>query len=434
MTDSEQGVWKKVDQQREVYIGFLQELVRASESGEEATQQRVADEFKTLGCDVEVIRCDPRSLPIKHEFVDLSLVDPGERISVVGRLSGAGGGRSILFWAHPDSSPVTGTEAWQHAPFAGEIENGRLYGWGVSDDLIGVAIMACALEAVLAAGLKPKGEVLLASIPSKRHAQGIIAVLERGYVADASIYLHPAESGMGLKDIKAVTSGSLRFRITVPGRPPDTTEPGHAVFYHLAINPIGKAWVVYQALQALAEKRAREIHYPMLEKAIGRSTNLDVTYIRCGDENRLRLVSPECVLAGSALFPPGEKVEDVQSQIIEAVQTAANSDDWLKEHPPQVEWLRGVSRGTEVPVDHPLYQTVSQAIVAVTGSEPRNYPLHPTSDIRNPTLHKGIPTVGFGPLAGDSTQIGGHDEWVDVEDYIRAVKVVGSIILGWCGV
>ena len=434
MTHNEQKVWEKVDEKREIYIEFLQGLVRVSEGGEEATQQHMANKLKDLRCDVEVIRYDPRSLPVKHEFVDPSMVTPVEHISVVGRLRGANGGRSILFWAHPDSSPVTGTEAWQHTPFAGEIENGRLYGWGVSDDLMGVAIMASALEAVLAAGLNPKGEVILASTPSKRHAQGIIAVLERGYVADASVYLHPAESGAGLKDIKAVTSGYLIFRITVPGRPPDTTEPGHAVFYHLAINPIDKAWVVYQALQALAEKRAREVRYPVLEKAIGRSTNLDVTHIRCGEENRLGLVSPECVLIGSILFPPGERAEDVQSQIIRAVQTAANGDDWLKEHPPQLEWLRGVSRGTEVSVDHPLYQIVSRAIVAVTGTEPRNYPLCPLSDIRNPLLHKGIPTVGFGPLSGDSTQIGGHDEWVDVEDYIRAVKVVGSIILDWCGV
>jgi len=434
MTRSEQEVWEKVDRQRDAYIGFLQDLVRASKDGEGATQQRVADEFATLGCDVEVIRYDPRSLPIKHEFVDQSLVDTSERISVVGKLSGADDGRSILFWAHSDSSPVTGTGDWEHDPFAGDVENGRLYGWGAADDLQGVAITACALEAVLAAGLKPAGDVILASTASKRHAQGIVAVLERGYMADAAVYLHPAESGMGLKDIKAVTSGTLNFRITVPGRLPDTLEPGHAAFFHLAVNPIDKAWLVCEALHALAENRARRVRHTVLEQAIGRATNLGVTFISCGDEDRLSRVSPECVVAGSVIFPPGESAEDVQSEIIEAVEAAANGDPWLKENPPQIEWLRGVSRGTEVAVDHPLYQTVHRAILAVTGSEPRNYPLHTGSEIRHPTLHKGIPAVGFGPLAGDSTQIGGHDEWVDVEDYIRSIKVLVSVILNWCGV
>jgi acetylornithine deacetylase len=434
MAQSEQKVWEKVDRRREAYVRFLQDLVRVSEGGEEATQRRVADEYRTLGCDVDVIRRDPRSLPIKHEFVDQSLVDTGERISVVGKLSGTGDGQSILFWAHPDSSPVTDTESWEHGPFAGDVENGRLYGWGAADDLQGVAISTCALEAVLAANLKPAGDVILASTASKRHAQGIIAVLEHGYTADAAVYLHPAESGMGLKDIKAMTCGTLDFRIIVPGRLPDTLEPGHAAFFHLAVNPIDKAWAVYQALQALADRRAREVHHPVLEGAVGHATNLGITHVQCGDKDRLSRVSRECVLAGSIIFPPGENAEDVQSQIMEAVQSAVEGDEWLQNNPPRIEWLRGVKRGTEVTVTNPLYQTVHQAILGVTGAEPRNYPLHTGSEIRNPTLHKGIPAVGFGPLAGDSTQIGGHDEWVDVKDYIRAIKIVAAVILGWCGV
>ena len=80
--------------------------------------------------------------------------------------------------------------------------------------------MTCALDAVVASGLKPKGDVILASTPSKGHARGIMAVMDHGGVADASVYLHPAESGEGLNEIKAFTSGQLRFRINVPGRLP----------------------------------------------------------------------------------------------------------------------------------------------------------------------------------------------------------------------
>ncbi len=141
-------------------------------------------------------------------------------------------------------------------------------------------------------------------------------------------------------------------------------------------------------------------------------------------------------MTGFLVCPPGEQMDEVQVQVqvVQAVEDAAADDDWLREHRPKVEWLSRMIRGTEVPVEHPLYQTVSGAIEVVTGVQPRNYPLHPGSDIRNPTLHSGIPTVGFGPLSGDSTQIGGRDEWIDVEDYVRALKVVGSIIVNWCGV
>jgi acetylornithine deacetylase len=59
--------------------------------------------------------------------------------------------------------------------------------------------------------------------------------------------------------------------------------------------------------------------------------------------------------------------------------------------------------------------------------------LHSASDIRNPKLFRDIPSVGIGPLAGDLTQAGGHDEWVDVEDYIRAIKICAKIIVDWSG-
>ena len=51
---------------------------------------------------------------------------------------------------------------------------------------------------------------------------------------------------------------------------------------------------------------------------------------------------------------------------------------------------------------------------------------------------RGFAWVGAGlwltlapALAGDLTQAGGHDEWVDVDDYIRAIKICAKIIVDW---
>jgi acetylornithine deacetylase len=60
--------------------------------------------------------------------------------------------------------------------------------------------------------------------------------------------------------------------------------------------------------------------------------------------------------------------------------------------------------------------------------------MHTSSDIRNPMVQKGIPTVGLGSLGGDLTQNHSHDEWIDIDDYVRSVKVAAGIIARWCGV
>jgi len=414
-------------------VDFLQVLIRAQRDGEAAVQQVVIDAARELGCTVETVRYRPADVPMVAEFAGAGAIDEGERESVVATFKGKGGGRSVIFFAHPDGEPVAGTETWQRDPFAGIVDNGRIHGWGVADDLSGVAVLIQGLQAVLAAGQAPAGDVILASTPSKRHARGVSALLHGGLRADAAVYLHPAESGVGMREIKAFVSGLLEFRVTVEGRAPDTNEISHTAFAHQAVNPLDKLWLVYRALQAFDARRAAAIHHPALEKAIGRSTNLLVSHIGAGSGDVFARVAPRAALAASLSFPPPETLAQVQAEIEGALREAAESDAWLKDHPPRLEFVSGVT-GAEVSIDDPLYRVVADAIVHMTGEAPSVNPLHTSSDIRNPIVQAGIPTVGLGPLGGDLTQNGLHDEWVDVEDYLRAVKVAAAIIEGWCGV
>ena len=417
--------------ERPAYIETLRELLAESADGEAALQRAVAQRFEDLGCQVESVSSAPNRFVLADDFGAASDEPQPERVSVVAVLPGTGGGRSLLAFAHPDSEPVAGTEQWRHDPFAGETENGRIYGWGIADDLSGVVAIICALDAVQAAGRQLSGNVICASAVSKRRAQGIYAVLERGYDADAAIYLHPAESGAGLRDIKARASGLMYFRIAVAGRPPDTSEPTHTPFYHLAVNPLDKAWLVYQGLATLADARGQRVRHPAYAD-IGRSTNLHISHIEAGDSSRPGRVATEAIMTGSVTFPPDEDIADVQREVEAAVRQVSAEDTWLRAHPAQVEWLQGAS-GVEVAEGGAIFQTVAGAIQGVKGVAPSVQSLHAGSEIRAPNHFKGIPTVGFGPLSGDNTQSGGTDEWVSADDFINMVEVVANIMVDWCG-
>ena len=428
----EEELFKAIEKNRESHLEFLQELIRAQPGGEEAVQAVVAARFEEMGLEVETLRLLPTKLSLNLEFAAEETIDMTERISVMGRLPGSGSGKSMLFFGHPDGEPMTdeSLEDWEHDPFAAEVDHGRVYGWGVADDLAGVAIMAEAVAAVLQTTGRPRGDILLASTPAKRNARGILGLLNEGYHADASVYLHPAESEKGLKDIKAITSGMLQFRILVQGEAPDTPEPGQTAFTHMAVNAIDKAGLVLGALSALGEERASRVFHPALDAAVGRSTNLLTSHVSCGKQGSTTQVPTECVIEASTTYPPNEQMPEVQQEILEAIDRVTKDDNWLRDNPPVVEWLFG-TQGVEVLSDHPLYRTVYQAVVGVTGVEPEVNPLHSASDIRNPKLFSDIPSVGIGPLAGGLTQAGGHDEWVDVEDYIRAIKICAKIIVDW---
>lgn len=420
-----------IQAKREQYVDVLRELLAKSAESEEALQAEIAGRFKRLGCQVETISSAPNRFVLASDFAPPADPPEAERVSVVAVQPGAGDGHSLFVFAHPEGEPVADTDTWRHDPFAGEIEDGRMYGWAIADDLSGVVAMICAHDAIQSAGLSLPGQVTYASTVSKRRAQGIYAVLEKGYHADAALYLHPAESGEGLGDIKSRASGILRFRITVRGQLPDTGEPTHTPFSHLGVNPIDKAWVIYQAVTALDEQRAQRVQHPAYAE-IGRSTNLHITHIESGSDARPGRIPTSAVMTGALAFPPGEDLTDVQRELEAAVQQASENDPWLKEHPAQLDWLQGIS-GVEISEESPIYQTVAGAIHDVTGISPKVQSLHAASEIRTPILYSGIPTLGFGPLSGGNTQSGGTDEWVSVDDYINMIEVVAKVIVSWCG-
>lgn len=430
MSNNRQATPVHVASDHEACLHMLSRLLSVSHRGQAPTQRFVAERLAGLGCLLDEIAFFPRDIRTQYEFAHPSLVDPAPRTAIVGRLAGSDEGRSLLLFAHPDCEPVTDA-SWHHAPFSGTADHGRLYGVGVADDLVGVAAMICALETISAAGVRPAGTVTLASTPSKQHARGIVPILDAGYRADGALYLHPAESGRGLNDIKAITPGLLRFRITVEGRRAPTQEPEHTPFHHLAVNPIEKAACLINALTDLDRRHAGR--HMASAAADGRSFNLQLAHVQAGSAEQLNRGPGTCVLAGSVAFQPDESISDVQAECAAAIRAVADGDPWLQGHVPRIEWLMGIP-GARVDLNHPLYRTVHAAIHTLTGQEPQPYALHAASDIRHPILRAGIPCLGIGPLAGDLTQSGHTDEWVDADDYVRFVEVTAQIILDWCGV
>jgi acetylornithine deacetylase len=402
-------------------LTFLQELIRAQRGGEATVQRCVVEAAKALGCRVETVRYKPADVPMVGEFAQRRAMVEGERESVVATFRGSGPenkrGRSVIFFAHPDSERLACTEAWKRDPFGGVVEDGRVHGWGVADDLAGVAMMIEGLRAALGTGARPAGDVILASTPSKHHARGVSALLHGGLTADAAVYLHPAESGVGLREIKGFCLGQLDFRITARGGPPKTNEISHLAFTHKAVNPADTLADTHRRLRELVDRRAASLRHPLLE----RSANLLVSHLSVGAPGVHTRVASEGVMEGSLSLLPSDDMRQVQSEVEAVVGERA-----------ALEWVSGVS-GAEVALDGPLYRTVAAAIVATTGQLPQVNPLHTASDIRNPIVQAGIPTVGLGPLGGSLTQNGLTDEWVDVDDYRRAVKVAAAIIADWCG-
>lgn len=413
-------------------LDLLRQLIIVGKEGRAGIDCLIESAMVTAGCTIEHLDYRPSDVALVDEFAAEQVASASMERCLIGRLLGDGFARSLLLFAHPDTEPFVNEPTWRSDPFKPRLQDGRLYGWGVADDLAGIAMLVQGVHLIHLAGLRLRGDLLLVSAPSKNHRRGIAAALHHGLSADAAIYLHPAESGRGLDEIKAYAPGQLEFLITVRGQEPETAEPAHTAFAHRAINPFEKMNRIAEALRDLDQKRGRWVRHQTIDKAIGRSTNLMLSHCSFGSRSTLNRIAPCCELGGAMSLVPGEKLDDVINTVEETIDGAIRKDSWFRDNPPTITWLSGVS-AAETEEASALYQSTAGTLRRLDATPVVN-PLHTSSDIRNPIVQMDMPTIGFGPLCGGLTMAGNANEWVDVADFHRSVIAAALMIADWCGV
>ena len=95
--------------------------------------------------------------PLVHEKLERTDIDGNLLYYWPGRAHD----RPIVLMSHQDVVPAEGT--WEHAPFSGDIADGKVWGRGASDTKCSVMAFFQAVEELLAAGYEPANDVYIAS-------------------------------------------------------------------------------------------------------------------------------------------------------------------------------------------------------------------------------------------------------------------------------
>ncbi|GAB6181319.1 YgeY family selenium metabolism-linked hydrolase [Desulfotomaculum defluvii] len=145
------------EKRKQELIQLCQELIRQqSYSGEEGkVVKSISEAFKTMGFD--------------NYFVD-------SYGNVIGQIKGKKPGKRILFDGHIDTVPVPDDAKWVHAPFGGELVDGKIYGRGASDMKGAVSAMIAA-AAYFAEDTQRDfaGEIYVAGVVHEEIFEGIAA-------------------------------------------------------------------------------------------------------------------------------------------------------------------------------------------------------------------------------------------------------------------
>jgi acetylornithine deacetylase len=127
----------------------------------------------------------------------------------------------------------------------------------------------------------------------------------------------------------------------------------------------------------------------------------------------------------------GERVEDARRSVEDAVARAAETDPWLKENPPRLEWSGYQFDPASIESDTPIVETVREAYAEATGEEAELEGMTYASDMRHLINTGGVPTVLFGP--GDVRQAHAPDEYVEIEELVTVARVLALTALRFCG-
>ena len=111
-------------------------------------------------------------------------------------------------------------------------------------------------------------------------------------------------------------------------------------------------------------------------------------------------------------------------------------DEWLREHPPVIEWWSNPVMPFEISPDEPIV-SIMQRATADVGRPGRLGGLDSWYDGATLTRLAGIPSVGYGPPGFDAEGVSvAHmiDEYVPVDGLVASAQGLAVAAMRFCGV
>jgi acetylornithine deacetylase len=354
------------------------------------------------------------------------------RANALGTWRGASGGPSLMFNGHMDTS-YSGREPWlRNVPgFQPQafVEDGRLYGLGISNMK---GALACYVEAVRAlqdAGVRLRGDVLIAAVCGeiektqhgdaqgaqyRGYAAGTRYLVSHGGVADMCLLGEPTEGKVVLGHF-----GALWLRIRVHGnfihtafsegkRDRNSILRAHALLDEIA------AWIpTWEEDESNAYRGAKAI--------------VNVGAIQGGFGWRVSRTPHHTDVFLDVRVPPTKPMGVARREVLDFVRSLADAHpDWDVEGEVYV-----TAPGAEIEEGHPIVSAIDRAHAEVFGATPERDVTRWFSDASALTRY-GIPTVNYGTSTGLMDVEKGEN--LEIDGLVRTAEVYARVAMEVCGV
>lgn len=357
-----------------------------------------------------------------------------ERYNAIGRLPGVGGGKSLMFNGHLDTSfgPEQAHRGIGYRCEGTLVDDEWIYGMGSFNMKSALATYVTAVEAINKAGIRLGGDVVIAGVAGEiekspvneyddrkyqGYGVGTKFAITHGAVADACILGEPTNMKLIPRHC-----GTTWLKIQVPGH------LIHTAWSQVERNAINRARKVLDAIHAWIPEYCRR-------NAVGDfQPRVNVAAIEGGWPWRGARTPDNCCIYLDVRTVPDVLPVQVYNEV------RALIDRLVAEHPE----LEGTTvdiyvsaPGTSIPDDHELIRTIVEAHTDQLGKPPEMGIETWYSDAAHMNRY-GIPTVNYGSAGRIRTGGGGFSthqgEHVHIGDMVDITKVYVQCILSMCGV
>ena len=419
MHDIKNKINKAINDNKDEIIAFVQELVRTPSlaNQESDVQHIIHNKLNSIGLNSKIIPVIFSELEHHPAFNDDGF-SPDSRINVTALWQGNNNAKSLILNGHVDVVPTGPEKLWDDDPFSGNIIDGKIYGRGSCDMKAGLSSGLFAISILKNLGFAPDGDIIFQSVVGEESGGcGTLTNIVKGYDADAAIILEPTS----LK-LSPIQSGALTFRLKVPGK------ATHASMRWDGISAIEKYSLIHQSIINFEKERHDSFDVEYYQSK-DRVAPINIGTIAGGQWHS---TVPESIIAEGRLGVfPGESNAKAKQSFEGHINKFAESDNWLKDHPPLIEWFEGQFESGQTSLDHPLIKELDKIYTNVSNQDAIIEGVTYGSDLRLFTNHANIPSVLFGP--GDVRLAHAANENILIDEILISTEVVANMIVNWCG-
>ncbi len=395
-----------IDAHFEEQVQFLQQLIRVPTDTPPGNNTphalRTAELLAEMGMPAEQ-HCPPQA--------DVTAAGLESITNLIVRRNYGNGGKTIALNAHGDVVPPG--EGWQHDPYGGEIEDGKIYGRAAAVSKCDFSTFTFAVRALEAVAQPSKGSIELHSTYDEEFG----GELGPGWLLQQGLTKPDLMIAAGFSyQVVVAHNGCLQLEVTVHG------QNSHAAIPDTSIDALQGATHILQALYAL------NAEYKEITSKLEGITHpyLNIGMIQGGTNTNV--VPGKVVFKLDRRMIPEEDAAQVERSIRDTIAHAAKSYQ-----PPrgsgaisvEVKRMLLAQAMKPLPGNQALVQTLQQHASAVFGEPIPALATPLYTDVRLYGEY-GIPGViyGAGPRTVLESNAKRADECLSLEDLRRATKVI----------